>query len=534
MKPTFEGVAQLVDADVPLPWDDIVQVILSATSDPVVSTPAGSHSDTTCPVCLSPPVAPRMTRCGHVYCYSCILHYLLVTDTGEKQRPGLAHKHGKRCPICWDDVYAKDLKAVHWVDAQEQAAAYAHQYLADRGSEVLDEEGILTLRLIERPHGTTLALPRSDTWPVQACEYGVYCFQPDALTFARFVLATPEFIVESLDRDLGEVEREGQVLQRYDPDRLSMEYLLVAKHALEEQIAQARVQLEMRSLHRIEAARTALGFQDGSSPAPPPSFQTDSYWFYQAASGQSIFMHPLDVKVLLAQFGAYSRFPNTLQVAIQWAEEGTMDDHLRRRCKYIAHLPMTSDVTFIEVDWARTAALLSERQGTIAWRAFEGMLKQREAGHRQKQAREDRAWAKAEKDSAEQARTTQAHGRPGTGRDAVYTQDLSMSFRESAMVGVEMYFPRHPGAAEEETASHAPAPGPGRPSTSNASTQKTVWGTPAAAGDVLVPGRDAWVMDDAWDALEEASSTERPAAAQPRTQKGKTKLILTGGGRGRI
>ena len=48
-------------------WHDIMQVIISRASAGAV---AGSHRDEeglmTCPICLSPPIAPRMTRCGHV------------------------------------------------------------------------------------------------------------------------------------------------------------------------------------------------------------------------------------------------------------------------------------------------------------------------------------------------------------------------------------------------------------------------------------------------------------------------------------
>ena len=42
-----------------------------------------------------------MSRCGHVYCWACILHYLALSD--DKDRP---------CPICHQDINKADLRSV--------------------------------------------------------------------------------------------------------------------------------------------------------------------------------------------------------------------------------------------------------------------------------------------------------------------------------------------------------------------------------------------------------------------------------------
>lgn len=528
MKPTYDCIAQIADADAPLPWQDIVQVILSNTSDL-----PGAKSDANCPICLSPPSAARMTKCGHVYCFACILHYLIVAEDEARPRGMLSHKQSKRCPICWDEVHPRDLRAVLWVDAHQAASEFTESYRRESGG-TKGEPNTITLRLVERPHGTTFALPRSHTWPSAAREEGVYCFQPDALTFARVVLATPEFLIASLERDVAEIDAELINVRQYAPDELSVEFLHVAKQQLDEQIAKAQAQQAASELKRVEAAREALGRAQqwptsvAAQEAIPPS-KSDAYFFYQAASGQNIFIHPLDVKVLLAHFGTYANFPNTLQVAIQTVEEGTMDENLRRKCKYIAHLPMSSDITFIEVDWARTAALFGETQGKIDWKPYEGMLRQRLQRHRDKHNREERARARAEKVSTvASARAMDPHASDGI------VPDDTLSFRESAMVGAEMFFPVHPGSDAEAFEQSGPLPS--APAPKPASTRKTVWGTPAAPS-ASGPTPDAHVVDDAWNALEQAhgshegAPTEQPSS-NTKNQKRKPKLILTGGGRG--
>ena len=186
-----------------------------------------------------------------------------------------------------------------------------------------------------------MALPRSTTWPIELGDRSLLCSHPDALLYARCVRATPEHLVESLRADIAGVEAATKEAQAYEPDELSLEFLRVAHEQLQEQLLTA---LGMPSMptERPASERTAV---------------RSSYFYFQAASGQYVFLHPIDIKVLLSRFQTYANFPDTLAVAVQGADEGTVDEALRKKCKYLAHLPMSADVTFIEVDWARTCLL---------------------------------------------------------------------------------------------------------------------------------------------------------------------------------
>lgn len=56
-------------------WHDILQVIIPRSSALASATVVGGERAVqeegvkTCPICLSPPTAPRMTKCGHVSKY---------------------------------------------------------------------------------------------------------------------------------------------------------------------------------------------------------------------------------------------------------------------------------------------------------------------------------------------------------------------------------------------------------------------------------------------------------------------------------
>ena len=43
--------------------------------------------------------AAKITRCGHMYCWPCLLHYLSLSD-----------KAWRKCPICYESIYKDDLK----------------------------------------------------------------------------------------------------------------------------------------------------------------------------------------------------------------------------------------------------------------------------------------------------------------------------------------------------------------------------------------------------------------------------------------
>lgn len=80
-KPYTQTADQLVE------WSSIEQVHVQSSEEPQ------------CPICLYHPVAGKMTRCGHVYCWPCVLHYLALSD-----------KTWRKCPICFEAIHAADLK----------------------------------------------------------------------------------------------------------------------------------------------------------------------------------------------------------------------------------------------------------------------------------------------------------------------------------------------------------------------------------------------------------------------------------------
>src|ERR1700712_792712 len=125
--------AQGADADEYLQWNTVLQILVSLQSQ-----------SASCPICLGTPVAPRMAKCGHIFCLPCLIRYMHSEDDANHQPEKKAR--WKKCPLCWDSIYISETKPVRWYTGQE--------------SEPPREGADVVLRLVKRSSGSTLALPR--------------------------------------------------------------------------------------------------------------------------------------------------------------------------------------------------------------------------------------------------------------------------------------------------------------------------------------------------------------------------------------
>lgn len=324
------------------------------------------------------------------------------------------------------------------------------------------------MRLLERPQMTTLALPKSATWPSDAIPpvTAPWHFLPDVLTFSRFTLATPEYMMNELQRELGELKGEWDAL---NGDTLGRSFVQTAREKIERQMgkvtnelvtdvvrrneAEAReswdeaeggvrrererqLERERQALERaqqqhdddkglnvpVEFLAASSTAYDGptvrvppnltvepnpmpvsrkSKPrknrslvsAPPSTPPAPAQFFYQSSLGANVFLNPLDGRILLTQFGSASNMPDHVSLPVTGYDSATVSDDLRKRVKYLGHLPVGTEVVFVETDLKDIVS-----KETLA--QFEQPLKARRDKRRARTRREDRdkrRWEEAEK-----------------------------------------------------------------------------------------------------------------------------------------
>ena len=84
----------LFNADLSAPWDSVECVIIPET----VNQNRGS-----CSICLGTVRIARMTRCHHVYCFTCVLRYMACSNDMHQ-----------KCPLCSEHFMKSDLKPVRF------------------------------------------------------------------------------------------------------------------------------------------------------------------------------------------------------------------------------------------------------------------------------------------------------------------------------------------------------------------------------------------------------------------------------------
>jgi len=74
------------------------------------------------------------------------------------------------------------------------------------------------------------------------------------------------------------------------------------------------------------------------------------FYFYQSSDGQPIFLHALNVQMLVKEFGCLENCPHTIQAEILEKESTVMTEELRDRLRYLRHLPVASSFDVAELD----------------------------------------------------------------------------------------------------------------------------------------------------------------------------------------
>ncbi|KAI9708820.1 MAG: hypothetical protein M1820_003775 [Bogoriella megaspora] len=585
--------AQSEDPDIHLDWSNVLQVLASAQSQAA-----------SCPICLGSPVAPRMAKCGHVFCLPCLIRYMHSEDSSNP--PPEKKARWKKCPICFDSIYVSETRPTRFVSGQE--------------GEPPREGADVRLRLMLRETGSTLALPRDSSSALAKDEIIPWHFAPEVMDYARIMKGSETYMTTCVNEDIAELKRqehEDELMFGEDTQwtRRALKMLeeakdkakdigdppSMSKKPVESKLKRAPIEFnesdgsvpdmyfiqhaaksgqsvsgssgsnsESSTGRSTEASSipshdTTLKEADPSSkyarspPAKQPAtsgiasslaelrnqqhhnYQPSEYHFYQALL--HYYLSPLDIRILRAAFGHFSAFPSTILPRVEHVSTGhIIDDDMRKRTKYLAHLPYGCEVGFLECDWTDIVSPeVLER--------FQPEIERRRKRNFDKETREEKERIRAEKEEEDKRYAAARRRRPVPATEQFSANEFQPLERSVPTESAISF-----GA---ETTSTSP-PWPGRsthgsafaslasPSTSPSQT-RTVWGTAAVAPsspDLIPQTRVSEPQDDGWlqgweqdilheeedlvaqiqaaslEGAGESSSTAAAAAAPPTSGKG--------------
>uniref|UniRef100_A0A673YIX6 E3 ubiquitin-protein ligase RNF10 n=1 Tax=Salmo trutta TaxID=8032 RepID=A0A673YIX6_SALTR len=388
--------AHFTDPDTLVNWDCVQQVRIY------------SHEVPSCPICLYPPVAAHITRCGHIFCWPCMLHYLSLSD-----------KSWSKCPICYESVHSDDLKSVvametrqyavgdlitmclmrrekgalvampssQWVKVEEpilfgdvHLSPYSKLLLASQEQVlglVAEEEAALqgqltqgedatacfiqsalcnlqkacaednlelsNLTLADAPSPEEEVVTTFSSTKVSVCIYNPLIYSPNspvllALRDYMFYSFQPVLQYSSaFDDEVAEVPDEDPEEATGEEPQLP-EGLL--ERVLEESPEDAAPEPQPAEENHPSQAETAR---------PQTSEHGPSYYFYQAEDCQQMFLHPVNVRCLQREYGSLEASPHTITATVVEIEGQTITEEIRRRHRYLAHLPLTCEFSICEL-----------------------------------------------------------------------------------------------------------------------------------------------------------------------------------------
>ena len=240
------------------------------------------------------------------------------------------------------------------------------------------------------------------------------------------------------------------------------------------------------------AEHVATSYSRGRFGAGSHHSHCDSpFFFYEALL--HYYLSPLDIRILKAAFGDYSSFPTTILPRVERVSTGhIVDDELRRRAKYLAHLPHGCEVGFLECDW--TDVVPPE-----VLKGFEIEIERRRKKNLEKEVREEKERVRAEKEEDDKRWATARRRRPTPSQDVITNTDFQPlpEAPASEFITASCSPPWSSSRAQDGSAFASLA----SPSTSPVAS-KTVWGTrmipPTSPAMPAIPDEYEQSENDGW------------------------------------
>lgn len=282
------------DPDLFISWESIEEVIFSCKKD----------DDLRCPICLHYPTAAKITRCGHIYCWSCMLHYLSLSD--KKSRP---------CPICFHNINKSDLKSATILRKEN-----------------FSSNNYITFNLMKILKGSTLSVPVSKT-ELDINSINTKNFDPTLDLYRKIFFSSEQQRMELLNREQNELMEE---LIKYRNE--NMPEICFVESALEE-LTEKRLSINENII-----------FDEANVDLDP----ADYTYFYQCNDGQHIYPHAINIRMLKHEYQELKYCPMTIRGKVIDLHRKTITEDIRKRYAHLRHLPLSCEFTIAELELDNT------------------------------------------------------------------------------------------------------------------------------------------------------------------------------------
>ncbi|BHF58812.1 RING finger protein 10 [Sparganum proliferum] len=279
-------------SDEVIPWRDVAEVRYFHTEP------------TNCPICLYPPVAPRMGPCGHIYCWPCI--YRFITYENDLL--------SRKCAVCTIFLRCSELKRVLMCPVK------------------LPQVGQTCELVLMKRH-------RNIMFPLRFSENSAHIPVPNAEAVSS--LFTRVAVATSVDiKNL--VKRDQCCLETYLAECTSEDDLSCMIPYVETLLRELREELDCVGLINRYA----------HTPKTSPLVVSESehvYTYYEDVHGLNIYLHSVNWRCLMTEYKD-RELPCRISGTVVQIDRYSMNHDLRRRYRYLSHLPIGRPFYFVELD----------------------------------------------------------------------------------------------------------------------------------------------------------------------------------------
>mmetsp|Transcript_26361 Transcript_26361/g.63572 ORF Transcript_26361/g.63572 Transcript_26361/m.63572 type:complete len:655 (-) Transcript_26361:252-2216(-) len=340
-----EGVQECMDdADFIVSWKSVEEVIHTTTTIP------------SCPICMDTPICPKITKCGHIFCWTCVLQYMAVG--GQKW---------KRCPLCFESVYLDALKSLRFTIApdcklgekiifnlvERKKDSILPKFYGERCTALRDSlQDPSKSSVLHRATPTQNIIPILEREQSELCEMKRKILSSEAQEKADLSRNLP-FIESALDSVL---KRRTAWLKTRQPlssdcknmssgkSKLTSNYDPSADSFNDEECGTDACETPVKPKSKLSASAAAW------TPASQRDNRSESFYFYQGSAGQHIFLHGINYRCLIHEYGHVNKIPRTIECKVLWFEKFSQTSQTRFKYKFLKHLPLTTEITICFVD----------------------------------------------------------------------------------------------------------------------------------------------------------------------------------------
>jgi len=285
-----------------------------------------SQEQTECPICLHPPIAAQVGRCGHAHCYSCILKLLTISEKPQ-------------CPVCFGHIKKADLRSailevekrprkgavIEFVKMNRERALVVPKMMTTKNKEdrsflgryeriVVKNSSEIISNVLDREEAE-LAVQDMDTEDSERpfIEQAKGLIANRKLELEKHMKKT-QVVVKATKKEEGKVEEgKSEPAPELTPKLMASEIIsdLIGKINFQER--KKKKELTPPISLNDEASSTSSDDDD------------NSYYFYQAVGCTNIFLCSLNAKCMATEFGAIKTAPDRFSASLVELEDFTME-----------------------------------------------------------------------------------------------------------------------------------------------------------------------------------------------------------------